>query len=432
MPCSQKRLPEPVVGTPSLSSPSTFFRSVMTRSFWQHRGRPPALTCDVAIVGAGIAGASAAFWLRKARPNWTVALLDAVEPGHGASGRNAGFLLQGIATDYVTDIARYGRATAQQLWHFTLENRELLEKELDPAAFNLQRTGSLIVAGSAAEDERLQQSVMPLRADGVPVAYVPPQEVSSRAQAGGLFGALNVPSGATCDPLKLVRHIIAQSDATVCPHHRVIDLIPQNGSVHLITPHRTVVAGQVLVTTNAAPVPGLVRPQGAIRPVRAQMLATAPLASRVLSCPVYSHEGNYYLRQLSGGEVLLGGARHQHAAAEVGFADATTPPVQDALEAYLQRHFPWAAGAQVQRRWSGTMGFTADRLPIIGSVPDAPGSYWAGGFHGHGMGMAFRFGKLLAAMVAQDVAPNAAALFRADRPALTATSATVTESTPRS
>ena len=78
------------------------------------------------------------------------------------------------------------------------------------------------------------------------------------------------------------------------------------------------------------------------------------------------------------------------------------------------------------------MGFTADRLPIIGSVPDAPGSYWAGGFHGHGMGMAFRFGKLLAAMVAQDVAPNAAALFRADRPALTATSATVTESTPRS
>lgn len=201
----------------------------MTRSHWQHRGRPPALTCDVAIVGAGIAGASAAFWLRRERPGWTVALLDAVEPGYGASGRNAGFLLQGIATDYMTDIARYGRATAQQLWQFTLENRQLLEKELDPPAFDLQRTGSLIVAGTAAEDERLQRSVTPLRADGVPVAYLPPQEVSSRAQAGGFFGALNVPSGATCDPLKLVRHIIAQSNATVCPRHRVIDVLPQQG-----------------------------------------------------------------------------------------------------------------------------------------------------------------------------------------------------------
>ncbi|NBB85094.1 MAG: FAD-dependent oxidoreductase [Bacteroidetes bacterium] len=404
----------------------------MTRSFWQHRGRPPALTCDVAIVGAGIAGASAAFWLRRERPDWTVALLDAVEPGYGASGRNAGFLLQGIATDYVTDIARYGRAVAQRLWQFTLENRQLLEKELDPTAFDLQRTGSLIVAGTAAEDERLQRSVTPLRADGVPVAYVPPQEVSSRAQAGGFFGALNVPSGATCDPLKLVRHIIAQSGATVCPQHRVIDVMPQNGMVHLITPHRTVVAGQMLVTTNAAPVPGLVRPEGAIRPKRAQMLATAPLTSRVLSCPMYSHEGNYYLRQLPGGEVLLGGARHQHAAAEVGFADATTPPVQDALEAYLQRHFPWAAGAQVQRRWSGTMGFTADRLPIIGPVPHAPGSYWAGGFNGHGMGLAFRFGRLLAAMVARDEAPDAASLFRSDRPASVAANSAVTESAPRS
>jgi len=387
----------------------------MTRSYWQHQARPPALSCDVAIVGAGIAGASAAYWLRQVKPTWSVAVLDAMTPGHGASGRNAGFLLQGIATDYVTDIDRYGRADAQRLWHFTLENRQLLEKALDPSAFELQRTGSLIVAGTAEEDERLQASVGLLRADGVPVAYIPPQEVSSRAQSGGFYGALNVPSGATCNPLKLVQHLLVQSKAQVCTYHRVTDLVTRGGDVHLITDLRTVHAKRVLIATNAAPIPGVDRPSGAIRPVRAQMLATEPLAPRVLSVPLYSHGGNYYLRQTASGEVLLGGARHQHAEAEVGMADATTAPVQHDLEAYLKRHFPWAAGATVNRRWSGTMGFSADGRPMVGRLPTHAGSYWVGGFHGHGMGMAFRMGKLLADLLRGVASPSAADLFWADR-----------------
>jgi glycine/D-amino acid oxidase-like deaminating enzyme len=133
-----------------------------------------------------------------------------------------------------------------------------------------------------------------------------------------------------------------------------------------------------------------------VRPVRAQMLATAP-AGRRLREPVYSHEGYYYLHQLPTGEVLLGGARHLHRAAEVGYDDATTEALQADLEAYLRTHFPDFAGVPVARRWSGTMGFSTDGLPAYGPVPGLPRSLWVGGFTGHGMGYGFRMGRLVAA-----------------------------------
>ena len=388
---------------------------MMTRSYWHQQDRAPAISCDVAIVGAGIAGASTAFWLKKIEPALDVAVIDAAEVGTGASGRNAGFLLQGIATDYLTDIDRYGRKAAQRLWQFTMENRELLESELDPSAIDLERTGSLIVAGSDEEDERLRASVAPLRADGIPAAYVPPEKVRERTLSRGFFGGLNVPSGAMCNPLRLVQHILQMSRAQLFERHPVEEFKTAAGDVHLLTRSRTFRAAQVLIATNAATISGVERPDTLIRPVRAQMLSTRPHSPRRLPMPLYSHEGNYYVRQLDSGELLLGGARHQHADDEVGFEDRVTEPVQDALRDYLQRHFPWASGAKVQRRWSGTMGFTDDGLPLFGEVSSAPGSFYAGGFNGHGMGMAFRFGKLLAELLLNRARPAFVDLFTQDR-----------------
>ncbi|HMB93221.1 MAG TPA: FAD-binding oxidoreductase [Rhodothermales bacterium] len=387
----------------------------MTVSFWQQNTREAEVSCDIAVVGGGIIGCSTAYWLRHLRPGLRVAMVEAGRLAQGASGRNAGFLLQGTAHDYLSDRETYGDDATRRLWHFTKENRDLIASELRSALFNLEASGSLSVAGTEEEDERMQAAVPFMRADGAPVAYIPPLETNRRLTAQGFFGSLYIPSGATLHPAKLVQHIAEASEARVLTHHRVVAIETQGEQVVLETPVRRIRAGQVVLALNAY-LP-LLFPQLSryVQPVRAQMFATRPLRPRWLPLPVYSHEGYFYLRQLKDGTVLLGGARHLHRAVEVGYEDTTTPALQKDLLAYFHHHFSQTREAQVAQRWSGTMGFSPDRLPVIGAVPGVPGSVWAAGFTGHGMGYGFRFGKLLAEVALEEPRPAGLDLFSVSR-----------------
>ena len=371
----------------------------MTISFWQHAEMGPDVTCDVAVVGGGIIGASTAYWLKRLHPTLNVALLDAHTFGFGASGRNAGFLLQGAAVDFATDIERYGPQNAALLWDFTLDNRNLIAAEFDAARIQLAATGSVLLAGDSAEAERLHASAALLSESGQSASYWNANEVTSKTQGIGYGGGLHIESGACLNSQRLLREIAGRSGAQLLEYHPVHDIQAEGERIALYTPRRRVCADRVILALNAYLPKLLPETAAVVRPVRAQMFATNPLKSW-LPYPVYSHEGYYYLRQLSGGELLMGGARHLHTATEIGYDDATTSALQDDLLAYLLQHYPHlnqvVDTSLVSQRWSGTMGFTPDGLPVIGEAQGINGCMWAAGFNGHGMGYGFRFGKLLA------------------------------------
>ena len=160
-----------------------------------------------------------------------------------------------------------------------------------------------------------------------------------------------------------------------------------------------------------------------VRPVRAQMLALSPVLPRRIAIPVYAHDGYVYLRQRPDGRIVLGGARHRHVEEEVGYEDATTEALQRDLDAFLRRHVPAAAGAAVEHRWSGTMGFSPDGLPVVTAVAGVPGAVAALGFTGHGMAYGLNVGRHLAAwaVTAADPTPGRVAgleAFAASRPSL--------------
>ncbi|MFO7313540.1 NAD(P)/FAD-dependent oxidoreductase [Rhodothermus marinus] len=389
----------------------------MTRSFWQRRHQAAERAADIAIVGGGVIGCATAFWLHRLRPQLRLILLEAGALADGASGRNAGFILPGASADFLKDCNRYGEERARRLWQFTRENRALLVRELDPTAFDWEDGGALIVAGSAEEEKRLQEAVSWLRSDGAPAIFLSAAEINRRLQARGYRGGLYLPEGGCLDPVALVRYLAARSEALVLTHHPVLALEPCGEGVRLETPYGSVRAGQVLLALNAY-LPRLLPETAAyVRPVRAQMLATEPAGRRWVPCPVYSHEGFFYLRQLADGTLLLGGARHLHLEEEVGYEDATTEALQTDLERYLHAYFPQTEGLRVRCRWSGTMGFSPDGLPVVDQVPGLAGSYWAAGFTGHGMGYGFRMGRLLAELLLGR-RPEGYDLFaRSDRPA---------------
>ena len=374
-----------------------------TVSHWQAAGNEPvgssepAERYDVAVVGGGIAGVSVAYWLKRLEPALTVVLLERERLARGASGRNAGFLLQGTDADYASAVERHGRERARRLWQLTQETRDGLVRALAGVEIGLEQNGSFTVAGDADEDERLRRSAELLHEDGVAAEYVGSDATAERVGCRGLGGALFVPSGAALDPARAVRALARRSGADVLEQWPVGRVEAARGSVRLVGPRGVVEAERVVIALNAY-LPRLV-PELAdvVRPVRAQMGATAPQPIR-LRHPIYTHAGYFYLRQLPTGEVLVGGARHLHRDEEIGYADTTTEPLQADLEAYLRRHFPDLAAPAV-RQWSGTMGFGADGLPGFGLVPERPGAWWVGGFTGHGMGYAFRAGRTVAAAV---------------------------------
>jgi glycine/D-amino acid oxidase-like deaminating enzyme len=138
-----------------------------------------------------------------------------------------------------------------------------------------------------------------------------------------------------------------------------------------------------------------------VRPVRGQMLATAP-AAPVFVRPAYANRGYRYWRQTSDGRVLVGGWRDTAVEAEVGEDERTTEVIQTQLETFLYEHDITAA---VTHRWAGTMGFSHDALPYVGRI--APDVFVCGGFTGHGMAFGPASAELVASLVRGATHPDA-------------------------
>ncbi|MBX2819961.1 MAG: FAD-binding oxidoreductase [Rhodothermaceae bacterium] len=367
----------------------------MTTSFWQQSDQVPPISCDIAIIGGGIIGTSTAYWIKRLDPSCNVVLLDAHAIGFGASGRNAGFLLQGTSSNYATGKQTFGDEVARALWRFTHENRALVGEHANAARINLGESGSLLVSGTESEQDALERSAEFLIQEGVPAELWDTTRLEASCKAQGFYGALYVASGASMNPIRLLQEIAGQSGANILEHHAVLDITYHGNHCQISTHQRQIRAERVFIALNAY-LPQLL-PDTAkyVHPIRAQMLASTPQTTW-LPVPIYSHEGYYYIRQAPDGSVLLGGARHLFKEEEVGYGDATTPHLQEALEQYYKTHFTEAPPLSVAKRWSGTMAFTPDGLPLFSEAEGLPGSFWAAGFNGHGMGYGFRFGKLMA------------------------------------
>jgi glycine/D-amino acid oxidase-like deaminating enzyme len=96
----------------------------------------------------------------------------------------------------------------------------------------------------------------------------------------------------------------------------------------------------------------------------------------------------------------LGGLRAKFRASEATASPEPTPEVQAALDAYLAEHIPFARGAEVEHRWAGTMGFSADGLPLVGEL--RPRVHLLAGFTGHGLGTALALAGVLSRALTSD------------------------------
>ena len=371
----------------------------MTVSFWQDRSSEAEHAADLLVVGAGISGASAAYWLAERGED--VAVVDAGAAASGASGRSGGMLLLGTADPYSRVVDLFGRERAAEVWSFTRENRALLlERVIDgaDAALRVVRGGTASASVSEHEQRELERSGALLCEDGFPMELLDRPAMSEALRTSAFFGGLRDPHGLTIDPARLTERVLGlavERGARVFPHHEVFAIEDDGESVVVRTSRARFRAQMVLLCANAySP---LVHPHfaGRVYPTRGQMLATEPLPRRITPWGVYADFGYEYFWQLPSGELVAGGWRQHHADAEKGYSDETTEEVQDGLLGFLISIFPELASVRVTHRWGGVMGFSGDGLPFIGELPGRPRVKYLAGHTGHGLGFGFLAARAL-------------------------------------
>jgi len=134
-----------------------------------------------------------------------------------------------------------------------------------------------------------------------------------------------------------------------------------------------------------------------IKPNRAQMLAVELEEDIDSNALHYDSPERVYWRKSQDKILLIGGKRLLDEAGEVGDFEKLSPLIQAGLEDYLKDQLKLKF--KVIHRWSGTMGFTSDELPILNRVEAPTETFVIGGFSGHGMGFGFRSSLEMAQLV---------------------------------
>jgi glycine/D-amino acid oxidase-like deaminating enzyme len=368
-------------------------------SLWQIEAPGPGfdrldgdLRADVVVVGAGVTGLACA--RRLAEAGMDVAVVDASRIGGGASGRNGGFAVVGTELGFGEARDRLGEAAAVELHRATGAGMVALSEAMGaPGAVRV--SGSVELARSGAEEAALAVEVAAMRAAGLAVELDPARV--PRPLRAWYATAAHRPADGEIHPTRWIGALAAAAAAAgarIHEHTPVTAVRAGSDGWEAASP-----AGIARAPVAVVACDGLTRTlvpelRDVTHPVRGQMLASEPVADRVLEMPTYSDGGFMYYRQTAGGRVVVGGSRD--AAMEDEFTDdeRTTEIVQDAIERFLRERL--GVAAPVSHRWAGVMGFSVDLLPVAGPIPERPGLFAAAGYSGVGNVQGFLCGGLIA------------------------------------
>jgi glycine/D-amino acid oxidase-like deaminating enzyme len=370
-----------LAGNAPLAAPTYWLRSVAGQLFEPPERLPPS--AEVVVIGGGLMGVAMAYWL--ARLGADVLLVEARHLAWGATGRNAGMFLSGLRPIEAADLVR-----------------SLLQDEYIEAGY--QRVGHLALAASQGTFDQFQAEVAH-RPDTAPPVHVVDrsacEDLLGMRIAAGFAGGRWMPDGHVIHPARLVYGLARAAlrrGASFAVKTRATGVRPTGGrqAFSVDTTRGRVRTGQVVYACNIA-VTEFHAPFGRfIRPVRGQVMATAPMPP-VFQVALAVGYGDVYWRQCDDGVIVIGGCRSSAQGTEEDTRqEGLNPRVQHALGTFLPRAFPGFPLFVIDHRWAGVMDCTADGLPVVGALPHTEGQWVIGGFAGHGLPAGLGAGQALA------------------------------------
>jgi gamma-glutamylputrescine oxidase len=364
-------------------------------------------SCDVAVVGGGLAGLSAAIDLR--RRGFEVVLLEAREVGSGASGRNGGQAIHGLACDPETIEAQLGPDDARRIWDMSVEALDLLRERMQQHAIACDwRDGYLGLATSARKGRALQAWADRIEAVyRYPLQRIAPAEIGRWIASPRYHSGIHDPRSGHLHPLKYtlgLARAAAAAGVRIHEHTAVRALVP-GARPALRTAAGSVSARQILLAGNVylrgiAPVlEPRIMPVGTY--IACSEVLDAALADSLIPSGAAACDTNFvldYFRPTPDRRLLYGG--------RVSYSTRTPDDLAGGLRRRMARTFPQLAATRVEYAWGGFVDITMNRAPDFGRLPAAAGArpnvYYLQGFSGHGLALTGLAGRLVAEAMSGD------------------------------
>jgi gamma-glutamylputrescine oxidase len=358
---------------------------------------PGDLTVDVAIIGGGISGVSAA--LHLAERGYSVALLEAEHIGWGASGRNGGQALPGFGASETKMKALVGPARAKKLWDMSMEAVDLLHAQIQRFGIPCDPViGYLHAAVKPRHVRELQESQEELAALGAPVGrLLQGEELQARLASPRYLAALEDNVAGHIHPLNytlgLAKAAIA-AGAKLFSKTRVTKVNPGK-TVGIHTAQGKVMASFLLLSGGAY-LGDLMRPiAGYIMPVGTYIIATEPRADVKNLIPGNEAVADLnfvldYFRRSGDDRMLFGG--------RVSYSTLPPPSLATSMLKRAQKVFPQLHDARVEYCWGGNVDISQNRAPHFGRL--AENILFLQGFSGHGVALTGLAGKVAAEAIA--------------------------------
>jgi gamma-glutamylputrescine oxidase len=357
------------------------------------------LDVDVCVIGGGLAGLTVAREI--ARRHWSVALIEAGQIAGQASGRNLGFVLPGFAQSAERLVERCGLAHAKALWALAEDGVAYVRNTvLGLAMPGVDPVEGWFDVSKIDNADAMMRTLTLLAHDfGAAVEGWPAERVRDVLKSDTYFHGLYYPDAFHIHPLNYALGLAADAQrrgARLFEQTPALHIDPIGVRKRVSTPKGKIRANQIVLAGNVQLQQAASALTTTILPMTTYVAVTRPvsdLADAVAYAGAVSDSrgSDFHYRVVdsnrlmwSGGVTAWGGDPRRQA---------------DRIKLAITRTYPQLGQVEIEQAWSGTMGFAAHRMPLIGEI--SPGLWVASGFGGHGINTTAMAGQLIARAVVE-------------------------------
>ncbi|WP_336715238.1 NAD(P)/FAD-dependent oxidoreductase [Arthrobacter sp. USHLN218] len=374
-------------------------------SFWirDAGGRPtprPALNgdidVDVAIIGAGLTGLWTAYYLKTARPDLEVAVIEQEFAGFGASGRNAGWMSAEPAGQFRRYAATHGPEAARDL------QREMFGAIREAAQIArsedfgnaVTETGLIHFASNQAQLARAKSHIREMKHQGwgeEDVQELSAADIQERVRVRGALGGYGTQHCVRVHPAKFVfglARAVERRGVTIYEGTKATAVAPR-----VVTTERGQVRAKHIVEALEGYSLSLPGQHRRLLPMNSSMIITEPLSDSVLESIGWAGgellgdvaHSFTYMHKTADSRIAIGGRGVPYNFASSFNRDGRTAEVTvQSLRNRLAEIFPILRDVRIDHTWTGVLGVPRDWCAAV-NYDSATGIARAGGYVGHGV-----------------------------------------------
>ena len=351
---------------------------------------------DVAIIGGGFTGCSAA--LRLAEAGTQVSLVEAEYSGFGGSGRNVGLTNAGLWINPEDVEKAIGKRQGEMLNHFLSTAPDLVYNIIDEHAIECEarRNGTLHLAHNEAGLKALEQKAWQINARGGSVMLLDRAATFEHTAAENYIGSLHDMRAGTIQPLDYCQGLMMAAQAAgakIYTSSPALRIGHKRGQWHIKTPKGIIMARKVLIATNAYLEHIYPLLKTSFTPMYYAQMATDPLSSSQLENFLPGKHGTWDTRTVmrsyrtdAAGRLIIGTIGNIHR--------ENAPLLKSWADKMIQDTFPKVGPVNWTYKWAGRIACSDDYVPNMHEL--GQGLYSVGGFSGRGIAPGTAFGRVMA------------------------------------